>query len=101
MPAKTLYVFLLTIPFLPLLKAQYLLRGQLPLLTAAPLFIRQKSLTCPTGQTSCVNDGGDGNGCCSIGVSCAFSSGIPICLEPCLAEFATCTNDLNGLCCKP
>ena len=101
MLAKALCVLLLTIPFLPLLNAQYLLRGELPLLTAAPLFVRENSVTCPSGQTSCVNDGGGGRGCCSMGVSCAFSNGVPICVQPCLLDDITCTSDLSGFCCKP
>ena len=51
MRVKGLYAFLLVIPFLPFLNAQYLLRDQLSLLTAAPLFIRQNSSMCPPDQT--------------------------------------------------
>ena len=72
MSAQTLYVFLLAVPFLPFLNAQYVLRGQ-----AAPLLIRQ-IISCATGQTSCTDGGG---GCCDIGAPCAFQNGVPICDE--------------------
>jgi hypothetical protein len=95
MSAQAIYVFLLAVSFLPLLNAQYVLRGQAPPLTAPPVFVRQ-ILICPADYTSCTDGGG---GCCEIGAPCAFSNGTPICNTTC-GLGPICTSDLDGLCCN-
>jgi hypothetical protein len=95
MSAQAIYVFLLAFPFLHLLNAQYVLRGQAPPLTVPLVFVRQIH-TCPTDHTSCTDGGG---GCCEIGAPCAFSNGIPICNATC-GLGPICTSDLDSLCCN-